>query len=100
MLVRFSVGFIAISSGRLTNFSTSSALLPGHCVIMVMLVFVTSGNASMVVCLKLRYPARIRINVPKKMKYLFLSANTMMFFIILFIYGQISLVTNFLNFRR
>jgi hypothetical protein len=37
---------MAISIGMVTNFSISSALLPGHWVMIVTLVFVTSGKAS------------------------------------------------------
>ena len=37
---------MAISIGIVINFSISSALLPGHWVIIVTFVFVTSGNAS------------------------------------------------------
>ena len=43
------------------NFSTSSALLPGHWVIMVTFVFVTSGKASTGVCVKDIAPAKTMI---------------------------------------
>jgi hypothetical protein len=46
-LVFFCTGLSAISMGAVTNFSISSAERPGHCVMMVISVFVTSGNASM-----------------------------------------------------
>ena len=55
------------------NFSTSSALLPGHCVIIVTFVLVTSGNASIGVCLKDIIPMIMAIIVQKKMKNLFFS---------------------------
>jgi hypothetical protein len=81
ILVFFSVGFIAISSGRVTNFSTSSALLPGHCDIMVTDVLVTSGKASILMVLKLIYPATASRAVTKNMKNLFFKANERIFFI-------------------
>ena len=46
MLDFFCTGFSAISIGAVTNFSISSADRPGHCVMMVISVFVTSGKAS------------------------------------------------------
>ena len=55
------------------NFSTSSALLPGHWVIMVTFVFVTSGKASTGVCLKDIAPAMTAIVVLKNIKNLFFS---------------------------
>ncbi|MNL25801.1 hypothetical protein D3C87_1472950 [compost metagenome] len=85
ILVLFSVGFIAISRGRETNFSTSSALRPGHCVMMVILVLVTSGNASIVVFLKLKYPVSTKMKVAKKMKYLFFREKFMIDLMNLFI---------------
>ena len=48
---------MAISIGIVINFSISSALLPGHWVIIVTFVFVTSGNASIGVWIKLVIPA-------------------------------------------
>ena len=36
--------FITLEIGKVTNFSISSALRPGHCVIIRARVFVTSGN--------------------------------------------------------
>src|SRR6185437_6860094 len=87
MLVFFSVGFIAISNGRVTNFSTSSALLPGHCEIMVTDVLVTSGNASMLMVLKLIYPATASRAVTKNMKNRLRKAKESMFFINLFMYS-------------
>ena len=69
--------------GIVTNFSTSSALLPGHCVMTLISVLVTSGKASMGMLLKVKMP---RMNIAKdanNMKYLFLSEKAMMLLIIL-----------------
>ena len=44
--VFFCTGFMAISTGIVMNFSISSALRPGHWVMIVTFVFVTSGKAS------------------------------------------------------
>src|ERR1700690_1131353 len=68
-------GFIAISMGMVINFSTSSALLPGHCVMILISVLVTSGNASIGIFLKVMIPAITKISVQNKTKYLFLSEN-------------------------
>ena len=59
------------------NFSISSALRPGHWVMIVTFVFVTSGKASTGVCRKLTAPAITAITVRKKMKNLFLSEKVM-----------------------
>src|SRR2546423_15317218 len=67
----FCTGFIAISIGIVTNFSTSSALLPGHCVMIVISVLVTSGNASIGISLKVMIPKITSKAVQKNMKYLF-----------------------------
>ena len=60
------------------NFSTSSALRPGHWVMMVTFVFVTSGKASIGVCLKDTIPAITAIVVQKKIKNLFFSEKATM----------------------
>lgn len=60
------------------NFSTSSALRPGHWVITVTLVLVTSGNASMGVCLNDTIPAITATVVQKNMKNLFFSEKATM----------------------
>ncbi|MNY53574.1 hypothetical protein D3C86_1893400 [compost metagenome] len=44
--VLFGIVFISLEIGNVTNFSISSALLPGHCVMTLTLVLVTSGKAS------------------------------------------------------
>ena len=48
--------FIAISMGMVTNFSISSAERPGHCVMMMTFVLVTSGKASTGVSVKHQTP--------------------------------------------
>jgi hypothetical protein len=55
-LTFFCTEFKTVSSGIVTNFSTSSALRPGHCEIIIICVLVTSGNVSIGVCLKLYIP--------------------------------------------
>ena len=75
--VFFCTGFMAISIGIVINFSISSALLPGHWVIIVTFVFVTSGNASIGVWIKLVIPAITAIVVQKKIKNLFRRENVM-----------------------
>src|ERR1700694_5214850 len=74
-LTFFCTGFIAISIGMVTNFSTSSALRPGHCVMIVISVVVTSGKASMGIFLNVMMPNTISKAVQKKMKYLFFKEN-------------------------
>ena len=76
--VLFGTGFIAISTGMVTNFSTSSALRPGHCVMTVTFVLETSGKASTGVCMKLTAPATTAITVRKKIKKRFLSEKEIM----------------------
>ena len=71
--VFFCTEFMAISTGIVINFSTSSALRPGHWVMMVTFVFVTSGNASIGVCLNETTPAMMAITVQKKTKNLFFN---------------------------
>src|ERR1700722_7894905 len=71
-LILFCTGLRAISRGMVTNFSISSALLPGHWVIIVTSVFVTSGNASIGIVLNVTTPDTSKIAVANKMKYLFL----------------------------
>src|SRR5580658_2224008 len=71
-------GFMAISMGMVTNFSTSSALRPGHWVMISISVFVTSGNASMGILMKVITPVTINREVIKMMKYLFFSENPIM----------------------
>src|SRR5580698_8695117 len=78
-------GFKAISIGMVTNFSISSALRPGHCVMMVTSVLVTSGNASIGIVLKVTTPVTSKITVANKMKYLFLSEKDNIDFKTLFI---------------
>ena len=84
-LILFCTGFNAISIGIVTNFSISSALRPGHCVMIVTSVFVTSGNASIGIVLKVTMPATSSINVANKMKYLFFKEKERIDFNILFI---------------
>src|ERR1700730_11668075 len=84
-LLFFCTGFKVISMGIVTNFSTSSALLPGHCVIIVISVLVTSGNASIDISLKVIIPVIMRIVVANKMKYLFFKENAIILLSILFI---------------
>src|SRR5690606_19234730 len=48
--------FISFIIGNVTNFSISSALLPGHCVMILALVLVTSGKASIGVFCSLTIP--------------------------------------------
>jgi len=55
--------------GDVTNFSISSALRPGHWVIMLISVLVTSGKASMGMLRKVTMPATRRMTVQKNMKY-------------------------------
>src|SRR6202035_1335962 len=76
-LVFFWTGFIAISTGIVTNFSISSALRPGHWVIMLISVLVTSGKASMGIFRKVMIPAISRMPVQKKIKYLFFNEKAM-----------------------
>ena len=71
--VFFCTGFMAISMGIVINFSTSSALRPAHCVMIVTFVFVTSGKASIGVCLNETAPAITAITVQKNIKNLFFS---------------------------
>src|SRR5579883_3311212 len=78
-------GFIAISMGIVTNFSISSALRPGHCVMMLISVLVTSGKASMGMFLNVMMPVISRIAVQKYIKYLFFSENAIIFLSNLFI---------------
>src|ERR1700722_17958507 len=78
-------GFIAISTGIVTNFSISSALRPGHWVIMLISVLVTSGKASMGILRKVMIPVISRIPVQKKIKYRFFSENAMILLRNLFI---------------
>ena len=68
---KYQIGLNNLSSGMVTNFSTSSALRPGHWVMMVISVLVTSGKASMGMDLKVMIPQVTRAAVVKKMKYLF-----------------------------
>src|SRR6516225_106258 len=77
-------GFMAISIGMVTNFSTSSALRPGHCVMILISVLVTSGNASMGIFLKVIIPVTTSMSVAKKMKYLFFKEKAMMLLSTLF----------------
>src|SRR5690606_2800569 len=65
--------FICFMMGSVTNFSISSALLPGHWVIIRARVLVTSGNASMGVCFKLMMPTTTRMPVRKSTIMGFLS---------------------------
>ena len=76
--------FISVSMGMVTNFSSSSALRPGHCVMITTRVLITSGKASIGVLRKLRTPAIIMINVNKKIINLFFSEKLMMPLIKLF----------------
>src|SRR5258708_29043186 len=102
MLVFFSVGFMAISSGRVTNFSTSSALRPGHCEMMVTEVLVTSGKASILIFLKLMYPPAASKAVTKNMKNLFLNANDSTVFMnrFMFYIGFFTVVCFYMVFKR
>jgi hypothetical protein len=63
-----------------TNFSTSSALRPGYCVITLISVLVTSGNASMGISLKVITPKIINTTEAAKMKYLFISEKAITLF--------------------
>ena len=73
--VFFCTPFIEISSGKVTNFSISSALRPDHCVMMVTWVLVTSGKASMGVFRKLVMPLMMITIVKKKTANLFFNEN-------------------------
>ena len=64
--------------GSVTNFSTSSALRPGHWAMIFALVLVTSGKASIGVCLKETIPAITASTVKKNMKNLFFKEKAMM----------------------
>ena len=68
-LVFLCTGFIAISIGMVINFSISSALLPGHWVMMVISVLVTSGNASIGIFLNVIIPMTNNTSVTNKIKY-------------------------------
>jgi hypothetical protein len=70
-LVLSGTTFISISTGIVMNFSTSSALLPGHWVMTTTRVLITSGNASIGVFAKLKYPQAARIAVAAKTVTLF-----------------------------
>ena len=74
-LIFFCTGFSAISTGMVMYFSTSSALLPGHWVIMEISLLVTSGNASMGISLKTSIPTTINATAHNKIKYLLRSEN-------------------------
>src|SRR5580698_6380834 len=76
---------MAISTGIVTNFSISSALRPGHWVMMLISVLVTSGKASMGMFLNVMIPEISRIAVQKKMKYLFFNEKAIIFLSNLFI---------------
>src|SRR6185312_10848902 len=79
-LVFFCTGFIEISMGIVMNFSISSALLPGHCVIMVISVLVTSGNASMGIFLYVMMPPINKTTVANKIKYFRFNENAIIDF--------------------
>src|SRR6185436_7694898 len=83
-LIFFCTGLSAISVGMVTNFSTSSALLPGHCVMIVISVLVTSGNASMDMLEKIMMPVMTSRAVQKNTRYLFFNENASTLFMILF----------------
>src|SRR5580658_3275000 len=68
-------GFMAISMGMVINFSTSSALRPGHWVIMSISVFVTSGKASIGISINVITPLTISREAAKRIKYLFFNEN-------------------------
>src|SRR6185312_12025503 len=74
-LVFICTGFIEISMGMVMNFSISSALLPGHCVMMVISVLVTSGNASIGIFLKVIIPPINNTNVANNIKYFLFNEN-------------------------
>ena len=78
MSVFFCTEFMAISIGMVTNFSISSADRPGHCVMIVTFVFVTSGKASIGVWRKLTTPMTTTARVTTRMRYLRLSEKAMM----------------------
>ena len=84
-MVFFCTGFMASSIGMVTNFSTSSALLPGHCVMMVTLVLVMSGKASTGVFSKQYTPNITTSKVRNKIKNLFRRENVMILLIKFFI---------------
>ena len=67
-----------------TKRSTSSALRPFHSVTIIICVFVTSGNASMGIFMKLKMPATMINPAQKKVKNLFFRENEMMFLMKLF----------------
>jgi hypothetical protein len=67
-LIFFCTGFIEISIGIVMNFSISSALRPGHCVMMVISVFVTSGNASIGIFLNVIMPITNKQRVANSIK--------------------------------
>ncbi len=79
---------MAISTGIVTNFSISSALRPGHWVIMLISVLVTSGNASIGMFLKVMIPVISKRAVQKKIKYLFLREKAIILLRNLFISGR------------
>src|SRR5580698_7641095 len=77
---------MAISTGMVTNFSTSSALRPGHCVMILISVFVTSGKASMGMLRKVSIPDTKSSTVQNKMKYRFFSEKAIIALRSLFIF--------------
>ena len=79
-LVFCCTGLSAISIGMVICFSTSSALLPGHWVIISISVFVTSGNASIGISLNVIIPVIIKTPKANKIKYLFVNENATMYF--------------------
>src|SRR5580692_7997883 len=81
-------GFMAISTGIVTNFSTSSALRPGHCVMISISVLVTSGKASMGMFLKVKIPVMRSRATQNKMKILFFNEKLIIFLRNLFISGR------------
>jgi len=66
--------------GIVINFSTSSALLPGHCVMTLISVLVTSGNASMGIFLNVITPTITNKKESDIIKYLFFSENAITLF--------------------
>src|SRR6201991_3243184 len=79
-------GFIAISMGIVMNFSISSALRPGHWVIILISVFVTSGKASMGMLRKVSTPDTRSNTAQNNMKYRFFSEKAIIALRSLFIF--------------
>jgi hypothetical protein len=80
-LVFFWSDVIESSIGVVTKRSTSSALLPFHCVMIIICVLVTSGKASIGMFLNAIKPLMTNMPTQKKVKARFLSENAIMFLI-------------------